>query len=342
MRVSSSYTEIPESTKPFVVVDSRSIESSIQGFKAQMAFPLQRLPMELQLRILEHILVSPIPIINLYLPPRDHAFQLLFEGEKQGQDLISPSMIFTSKLFYKEGLRLLYSYNTFVYSDLPGACTFSMSRYDLENFRESGPTPTTKHPSISSSNEDTAFTDHAANISVRISRTHDSWFLRVCADSLFLVKRFTNLKTFRLDFIDVTTGYDDYWDEDEFMLHRLQLRISNTIEALQHPPRPVHALSEITLTGLARNDLTLYVVKQYARLLAPTGRIAVGWGAKGKRFELHECKEVREVTREEDLELVWMKADEVGAWIGREHQSTGSKWLFDEEPNPRDSPHVTE
>lgn len=87
------------------------------------------------------------------------------------------------------------------------------------------------------------------------------------------------------------------------------------MKEFQAPNRSAGALKEIVLTGLPQNDLSLYVVKQYARLLAPNGRICVGWGVKGKRYELLGARGDGEVTKREDLELLWMRVEEVGEWI---------------------------
>ena len=69
-------------------------------------------------------------------------------------------------------------------------------------------------------------------------------------------------------------------------------------------------------------------MRQYARLLAANGRIAVGWGEKGRRYALQSETEKGEVMRRDDLVLARLSRVEVGEWVLREHRTSGSKWLF--------------
>lgn len=80
-------------------------------------------------------------------------------------------------------------------------------------------------------------------------------------------------------------------------------------------------------------------MKQYTRLLAPNGRIGVGWGAKGKRYELLGAYRDGEAAKREDLDLLWMKVLKVGDWIVREHRTTGSRRSFTKwKPSSSQSP----
>lgn len=137
-------------------------------------------------------------------------------------------------------------------------------------------------------------------------------------------------------------SYDfERWDGDEWMLGDLQSTIQKTLRKLQDPNRPAGALKKLVLTGLPSNGTSLYVVKQYTRLLAPHGRLGVGWGAKRRRYQWRNAG-VPEVTERDDLELLSMSVEEVGEWIARESQTMGiigSKWLIagSEEPESDDS-----
>lgn len=114
MMVKFSYPKALGSTEPLEAMDSLSIGVSIQDFEAPTTFPFQRLPVELHLLMLQHILVSPAPILSPNIPL--NAQKYFVRGEEKGLHQVKPHMIFTCKLFYKEGLRLLYGHNTFMYT----------------------------------------------------------------------------------------------------------------------------------------------------------------------------------------------------------------------------------
>ncbi|KAL9135836.1 MAG: hypothetical protein Q9175_002956 [Cornicularia normoerica] len=331
-------------------MDRLSLGPLIQEFKAPATFPFQRLPMELQLLMLQHILVFPAPIINPNVPLRTQKY--LVKGEEKGRNQPNACMVFTCKLFYKEGLPLVYGHNTFMYTQSWTAFSFTLSKGALEEcqrcfcYRSSSPFPIAEHPPGSPCNWNRAFQKHAANIYLRLPATDDFDFVKDCEEMLSIVDRFTNLRILRLDFLDVCKGYQYDWDEEDDLMHDLHSTVWNTMKKLQDPDRPAGALKEIVLTGLPQNDLSLYVVKQYTRLLAPSGRIGVGWGAKGKQYELLGAYREGEVTKREHLELLWMNLEGVEEWIVRKHQTKGSRWLFTTQtpernvllPEPEQSP----
>ena len=160
---------------------------------------------------------------------------------------------------------------------------------------------------------------------------------------LLAFREILNLKSLHVDFLDFRTafpvgkGYDTDWDDGAPWMMPLAMSIERIIAKHKNPSKVQRALKEITFTGLPRNDSGLVIVKQYSRLLAPDGRFGVGWGVKGKRYELLSAYEDdgvskrkdSEVSRCEGVEMLWMAAGEVGEWIARENTS-GSKWLFHE------------
>ncbi|KAF6222622.1 hypothetical protein HO133_000669 [Letharia lupina] len=192
--------------------------------------------------------------------------------------------------------------------------------------------PIAEHPPAIPCNWNLAFQKHAANIHLRLPGTNNYDFLKDCEKPLQqIVQHFTNLRTLRLDFLDVSTGQQSAWDVDEYLMHdllsTLRSTIWSTMKEFQAPDRSAGALKEIVLTGLPQNDLR-YVMKQYARLLARNGRFCVGWGVKRKRYELLGARGDGEVTKREDLELLWMRVEEEGEWIAGECHKKGSRWLF--------------
>ena len=72
----------------------------------------------------------------------------------------------------------------------------------------------------------------------------------------------------------------------KILMNTAQSTTWTTMRKFQDPNRPAGALKEIIPTGLPRNDLSLWVVRQCTRLLVPNDRIGVGWGEKGRRYEL--------------------------------------------------------
>lgn len=305
------------------------------SFKAPTTFPIQRLPMELQLLTLQHCLVSPAPILNPSVPLSAQRFQV--EGEEYTHNQINPRIIFTCRLFYKEGLCLLYGRNVFTYTDSCHAFSYTLLRCDVKGCPKTGieysssPSPNIDHPPGAPCNWNSAFQTQATNINLRLPFTDDIDFLDECKDLLRIVDRFTNLRTLQLDFYEFGRGHQyDPWDFDERSMNRLQSTIHKTMRKLQDPNRPAGALKEIVLTGLPQNGLGLYVVKQYTRLLAPRGRIGVGWGAKGRRYELSDVYATLSAIKRDDLELLRMSVDEVQEWVARESEKmgiSGSKWL---------------
>ena len=103
-------------------------------------------------------------------------------------------------------------------------------------------------------------------------------------------------------------------------MRELHLTGETTTKKFQGPNRSAGALKETVLTGLHQNGLSLYVMKQYGRLLASHGRIGVGWSLKGKRYELlevHDRGKDGEVTKRGNLELLWMDVEKLEEWIAR-------------------------
>ena len=160
---------------------------------------------------------------------------------------------------------------------------------------------------------------------------------------LLAFREILNLKSLHVDFLDFSTvfpfgkGYDADWDDRAAWMMPLAMSIERITAKHKNPRNVQRSLKEITFTGLPRNDSGLVIVKQYSRLLAPDGRFGVGWGVKGKRYELLgpyeddgvSKRKVSEVSRCEGVEILWMAVGEVGEWIARENTS-GSKWLFQE------------
>ena len=303
--------------------------ASTQELKASPTFPLQNLAMELQLRILQHILVSPIPILNADVPQTEQVF--VIKGEEKGQDQINPNMIFTCKLFYTEGLPLLYGHNTFTYtreSQIRGYVFYKCAYGHCLRCAKSRIKGPLYHPWVHYEGGypcfgNGALANRTTNLNLRVPLNSNIYY--DCNEVAWHVNRFTSLKTLQLDFLQYPEMPLDYYGVS--LLHN---SIEKVAKHLRDPSRSTGTLSLIVLTGLSYTDYCLEIVKQFAKLLAPDGRMGIGCGSRGKQFELlrvYDCNDDGEVVKRNDLELVWMTASEVkdgaldrmGTWHDENH-----------------------
>ena len=352
---------------------------SVEYFKDKTTatFPFQRLPWELQLLTLNFILISPTPIIDPGVPPGDQNIQ--FKGVEEDQQRINPRMIFTCKLFYKEGLPLLYGCNRFIYSDfwalslsyrlsksLDRGCPRCLKNTSSPSTLMTAHSPKhhrnrTAHSQKYRCNRNSALPSHATSIQLRLSKTNKYFMTAECEDLLLTLDDFPSLRTLRLDFWDLATGYygenestiwyDSMKDSSRVRwIRQLQAAIDKTLTR-HHPLDRSGAgedfLNEIIFTGLPPDKFSLDVVKQFARLLGPDGRMGVRWGPMGewyddllalffhgRSYELRPnyLKELQQDNGDDDdddgdddddhdVEIQWMNAEEVERWAEREYHS---------------------
>ncbi|KAL8932529.1 MAG: hypothetical protein Q9211_006267 [Gyalolechia sp. 1 TL-2023] len=278
------------------------------------AFPLTKVPTELQLRVLWHCLVSSLPILNAGIAQDDCS--ALLDDEIRGQRRINPAIIFTCKAFYHEGIKLLYCNNQFSYTCqkfphrwLGGASKY-VSRIEKLILR----------PLCST---DSAFTHKAALI------------------PMYWLRHFKNLKTLRIDFCGTRIGYQDVWNEDQDSMSLLVESLDNMIVERKHDGPSTSALSELVLTGVPENDIGLFVLKSMSMLLRPGGKIGIGTGREGREYvvDLFDyCADDEQswiistndrprLTRAEP-QIHWICREDVDALIKRAASDTESEWLF--------------
>ncbi|KAL9005273.1 MAG: hypothetical protein Q9188_001942 [Gyalolechia gomerana] len=278
------------------------------------AFPLTKLPIELQLRVLWHCLVSSLPILNAGIAKDDCS--ALLDDETRGQRRINPAIIFTCKAFYHEGIKLLYSNNQFSYTCqkfpnrwLGGASKY-VSRIEKLILR----------PLCST---DSAFAHKAAVI------------------PMYWLRHFKNLKTLRIDFCGTRVGYEDVWNEDQDSMSLLVESLDNMIVERMHDDSSTNALSELVFTGIPESDIGLFVLKSMSMLLRPGGKIGIGTGYEGRQyvvdlFDYCADEEQSWVVLSNDRPRVtevkpqihWICREDVGALIRRAASDTESEWLF--------------
>lgn len=321
MMNATSCPKSPGLTESWLDTDSLRTGAINQEFRAPTTFPFELLPMELQLYMLQYFLISPIPILNAGVPRSQQNH--LVKGEEQGLHQIHPSIILTCKFFYAEGVSLLYGRNTFVYTDAWSVLDYALDFCDVEGCqrraKDKSLPPVLMIEQVPGSTRDWNFAlpNFAANINLRLPYENICRSDYECEKLLQIVDIFTNLRTLQLDFMDVsenshastpTLGLDIYLSF-----------LPSHLPDLQDSNRSTKALKEIVLTGLVPGSLGLHLVQQYVRLLAPNGRIGVGWGAEGKRYELVNRRHNSEALKRMDLKLLWMNVEQVGTWIAEQH-----------------------
>ncbi len=181
-----------------------------------------------------------------------------------------------------------------------------------------------------------ALLENAANVHLRLPTTHVFAFLANCQQPLQVANSFTSLRVLNLDF-EVYEGPSSLWEESWIQkegvlwIRTLEPDFAMTMKGLKDPNRSAGALKEIVLSGLPKIVISLYLVTQYVRLLAADGKIGIGWGAKGKRYEILNVlddDEDGDVAERGDLEILWMNVVEAGEWIAREYRPMGGDVFF--------------
>ncbi|KAI4149701.1 MAG: hypothetical protein L6R39_002444 [Caloplaca ligustica] len=278
-------------------------------------FPLTRLPVELQLRVLWHCLVSSLPILNAGIP-KDAQVGLV-ENETHGQRRINPAIISTCKAYHHEGIKLLYPSNHFTY-------TFS-------NESKFGQVKAFKNFSLIENlvlrpicHEEMAVPKAAAKVAMH-------WLRHLKA-----------LRTLQIDFYgaDIEHEYPDD-DEDDDSLSLLFEFVDNMFVERMHTRGPTNGLSELILTGLPEDDVGLSILRAMSLLMRCGGRIGIAVGHQGRRYagasKTQSCDQIivpeavpggRALLQEMKPRLHWLRVEDVGGLIGRAASDPSSKWLF--------------
>ena len=276
-------------------------------------FPLTRLPTELQLRVLWHCLVSSLPILNAGVPRNEQI--ALLRDETRGQRRINPSIIFTCKAYYHEGIKLLYTNNHFSYT-----CKQLPSNW-----------PSGVGKGIS----------HVEKLILRPLCDRESAFSRKAAIiPMYWLRFFSRLKSLRIDFCGANLGYQHTWDEDQDSMKLMVEALDNLIVARMNTHSSGNGLSELILTGLPECDLGLFVLRSMSMLLGVNGKIGVGTGSEGKTYvvdpsEYYSAEEQMAMILRNDHPLLepmqpqihWIRMQDVGALIRRAASDPYSEWL---------------
>ncbi|KAI4210742.1 MAG: hypothetical protein LQ351_006417 [Letrouitia transgressa] len=309
---SPSATVLVES--PFFLKPATNVVQGLQSnhngpSSTASVFPLTKLPIELQLRILWHCVVSSLPILNAGVPKGELTHDV--EGETPGQRRISPQIIFTCKAYYSESMKLLYTNNTFLYSSekppqkWPGVKKISKGSVESLIIR-SMCTPSQSLP------------QRAAEI------------------SMYWLRFFQKVTKLQIDFCCVGSGFEDVWDEDEDKFALLVEFVDYVIVENMHKDVDTNGLEQLTLTGLPENDLGLFIVKAFSLLTRKQGKIGIGTGEGGKRYQLIQEEDglslgnTPQKVRHREPEIVWIQREDVAGLIKRAASDECSRWLFED------------
>lgn len=280
-------------------------------------FPLTKLPVELQLRVLWHCLVSSLPILEAGVP-KDMRVALV-ENEIPGQRRINPAIIFTCKAYHHEGIKLLYANNQFAYT--------------LSAQTET-PTKGTRKD--------------LARIAKLILRPICTTSIRIRFPSaattvaMYWLRDSRSLKMLQVDFYG--TDFDSRYqfdDKDYDSLSLLFETVDNILVARTLAGEPSNGLSELVLTGLPENDMGLSVVRAMSLLMRTDGKIGLGTGKEGARYilssdshglhtegSLQTSTTTRARRREVEPQIHWLGVEDVGHLIQRAANDKDSEWLF--------------
>ncbi|KAL8741572.1 MAG: hypothetical protein Q9190_005833 [Brigantiaea leucoxantha] len=274
-----------------------------------LTFPLTKLPAELQLRVLWHCLVSSLPILNAGVPKDEHVH--LAVGEIPGQHRINPRIIFTCKAYYKEGSKLLYANNTFLYTSERPPQKWKGGKKILRSAIK-------KLTIRSVCDQDYDLPQRAAEI------------------SMYWLQLFKNVKMLQIDFCSVVMGYERFWDEDEDKFSLFLEFIDYVIVQNMKSNATVNGLKQVVLSGLPENDLGLFLVRSFSLLMRKDGRIGIGTGSHGKRYqktwEMANPSAAPDSSRlvPREPEIVWIGRNDVPELIKRAASDECSRWLIED------------
>lgn len=281
---------------PFVIVSGMNQTAGAvgNGLLQTPKVPLQHslffitsLPMELQIMILHQCLISYHPIRNIGEPSRLRPFW----SEKRGQEEISPAIIFTCKIYYREGLRIFCKGNQFLY--MPFVVTSRrISPHSICKAQKSYPRTFSQ----------------IQNLNLMIIYRTRLCFERIAATTAHCLSLFPNLRVLQVDFGKIREGKQG------------ELAISESIRSLFGSARAASTsmksdgtsgggLRTLMLPGMPNTDAALHVTRAMATMVRQRGRVGISKGIRGVEYMKLSGREKKSRIS------TWMDVEQVPEWI---------------------------
>ncbi|KAL8796787.1 MAG: hypothetical protein Q9195_000870 [Heterodermia aff. obscurata] len=276
------------------------------------AFSLPGLPLEIQLLVLRECLTSKTPLLNHGKKPG--GTHLTITNEPRGQDDICFAILATCKIYRDEGLKILYAYNHFTYGDM-----FDIQRTWWSPLpvipAELTPESSNRHPK-----------HHFSNLTKLILRTMGltehlgPWITVMCCEHL--APKCPHLQTLQLDIVSLPREFPKFEMKELRIMDRLigkteiwAYRAQKRCQERSERRAANGGLHQLVVTGLGADFCGLLAVKQALCLLADGGKLGVGMGRKGRRFngKVQEKDVILEPLPEPSL--TWLDFQDVGQWI---------------------------
>ena len=329
----------------------------------QQPFPMTRLPLEIQLRIIARCLVSKTPVVNLGTKDWHWYDEEEKKSYPRAQDHLTLNILRTCRTYHDEGWKCFWRENVFLYNSPEALAEAMVSTRDSSR--------------VSSLNM-------LRHLSVRVGggtslRTSD-----IASDSMILTLvrclqdcwLFSALDRLQIDFVvpEVASesGYTSSMTQDrDATLLSLRVYMRQLIEASRvyaerqrdYPNSAAVAngigsvtwaqsryanfggpIQEIVITGLPEKDeykLEVLALRLISTTIMPHGRVGFGRGAEGRRYwyerNRYDCLEILE--RKPDIK--WIAAEGIEEWItthgihdASSAQSWSSLFLYFDSSNP--------
>ena len=270
------------------------------------AFPLPRLPLEIQLLVLQECLISKTPLLDFGAKPG--GVHLTFINEPRGQDDICLGILGTCKFYHEEGLKLLYAHNQFSYTDI-----FDTQKSWWSQLPLALEEPKPKYLNYPM--------QHFLNLKQLILRATGmtkhlgSWITIMSCKHI--LAQCPYLQTLQLDIVSppLDSRHLNFWSS----LVANERIWSQGVPKQHQEPRELRAanggLRQIVFTGLGADFLCLLAVIQASRMLADGGKLGVGIGRKGRRFQGMIQKRYVVPKPLSEPSLTWLDFQDIGSWI---------------------------
>lgn len=306
----------------------------------QQQFPLLKLPLEIQLRIIASCVVSEIPVVNL----GTKAWQWIkVEGRsyRRAQDYLTLNLLMTCRSYHDEGWKCFWRENVFLYTS-PEALGKVME-WSSRSTRIST-VSMLRHLSVRV----------PAGTQSRPSKIASDYMLRTLVGCLQDCWLFEALDRLQIDFISGCITQDQHAIVDPIKKDIAQIgEVSRLYGERQrdypnsttvaravgrvtgtHPRRTNFGgpKQEIVLTGLPKDDehkLEALALRLISTTIRPRGRIGFGKGTEGTRYWCEQDNSGDLIVRERKPVIKWVAAEGLEEWImehGIHDASSAQSW----------------